>query len=229
MKRFVLDMVMLVIFLMVMRYRTLPPMMHEVLGLVLLAGAVIHLLWNRRWFSSLFRGKWLPTRSLQTVMNVLLLVSFIASMVTGILSSHHIFRSLWISLGLSNSIFVHQLHIVSSYAMAFILGMHIGMNWMALWKRMKRLPLIGALDRHPKVRFWLVVCIGWAGCAYARLDHVGDRLMMMHIFRTPLASLPVWAGYVLLICFMGLGAIGFYYLQRTLARRGIQRKGGDER
>jgi len=68
MKKFVLDIAMLLLLLLVMGFHVLPHILHEVLGLVLLGGAIWHLLLNRHWFSALFRGRYGKVRVLQTVM-----------------------------------------------------------------------------------------------------------------------------------------------------------------
>ena len=223
MKRFTLDMAMLVLFLLVMGFRSLAQVWHEALGLVLLVAAVVHLFWNHRWFSSLMRGRWGRLRVAQTLLGVLLLVSATLALGTGILISNHVLKDVVIDLPLHRSIFVHQLHIASACAMLIFLGMHIGGHWAGLWQRIRKVPLLGALDVHPTMRFWLLVLIGWAGCAYSRLDHIGDRLAMVHIFSAPAARLPVVAGYVLLLCALGLYAIAFYYLQKWLARKGSRK------
>ncbi len=58
MKRFLLDMGLLVLILSVMGFHFFPQVLHEVIGLILLAVVVWHLLLNRRWFASFLRGKW---------------------------------------------------------------------------------------------------------------------------------------------------------------------------
>ncbi len=223
MKRFTLDMMMLVLFLIVMGFRLLAQVWHEVFGVVLLVAAVLHLFWNRRWFLGLVRGRWGRLRGVQTLLGVLLIVSAALALGTGVLISNHVFKDVVIDLPLHRSIFVHQLHIASACAMLIFLGMHLGMHWAGLWQRIRKVPFLGALDVHPTIRFWLLVLIGWAGCAYSRLDHIGDRLAMVHIFSAPAARLPVAAGYVLLLCALGLYAIAFYYLQKWLARKGSRK------
>ena len=219
MKRFRLDLLLALLFVLVMGFRMLPPMLHEVLGLVMLAGLCIHLVWNARWFSALGRGGWRRLRVVQTLLNVLLLASTATALTTGIIISNHVLRALWIGVPLHSSIFVHQLHVASACCMLVFLGMHVGMHWVGLWARMKAWPLLRTVDAHPTLRFSLLVLMGWAGCAYARLDHFGDRMMMRHVFRTPAGDLPVAAAYLMLVCLIGLYAIAFFYLQKRLARK----------
>ena len=226
MKRFVLDIAMLIVIVVTMGFHFLPQMWHEVLGLILLAGVCWHLGLNHRWFGSMLRGKWNRLRLLQTALGWLLVLCFLITMVTGIIISNYVFKDLWVGVPLHRSIFVHQLHIASAYLMVILGGMHLGMHWLALWQLIRRLPVIGQLDHHPSVRFWVLVLIGWAGVLASRLDHVGDRLVMKHIFGTAASHLPNGVYYLLLLCVFGLYAIGFYYLQKRLQRRAMERMGG---
>lgn len=218
MKRFRLDLLLAVLFVPVMCFRVLPPMLHEVLGLVLLAALGFHLAWNRAWFAALGRGRWTKLRAVQTLLAVLLLASTLTALVTGIIISNHVLRTLWVGSALHSSIFIHQLHTSSAYFMAVFLGMHIGMHWAGLWARMKAWPVLRTVAAHPQLQFCILVLMGWAGCAFARLDHFGDRMMMRHVFKTPAGDLPGGVSYLLLLCLLGLYAIGFFYLQKRLAR-----------
>ena len=226
MRRFFLDIGMLVILILTMGFHLLPQMWHEILGLILLAGAVWHLLLNRRWFSSLRRGGWSKLRVAQSSLGILLLLCFLLTMVTGLIISNYVFRQLWVGVALHRSVFVHQLHIASAYMMVILCGMHLGMHWQVFWQRIKKIPLIGKLEVHPTVRFWSLVLIGWAGVLMSRLDHVGDRLIFKHIFGTAISHLPGVVYYLLLLCFVGLYAIAFYYFQRRLQHQATAKIGG---
>lgn len=216
MKRFCLNISLLLLILLTMGYHFLPQLYHEVLGLVLLAGGVWHLLLNRQWFSGMFSGSWSNLRVMQTLLGILLVISFIVALGTGVIISNRIFRELWVGVELHRSIFVHQLHISSAYLMTILGGMHIGMHWTGLWNRLKKLSLLGFLDTRPTLSFWVLVIIGWTGCALSRLDHVGDRLIMKHIFGTLTSQFPAGVYYIMLLCMMGLYAIGFYHVQKYL-------------
>ncbi len=228
-KRFVLDIAMLVVVLFTMGFHFLPQMWHEILGLVLFVGVLWHLGLNRRWFRGLVRGKWGWLRWFQTGLSALLILCFLLTVVTGIIISNHVFREVWTGAPLHRSIFIHQLHIASAYLMVIFSGMHLGMHWSGLWQRICRFPGLRMLAGHPSLRFWMLVIIGWAGILLSRLDHVGDRLLMKHIFGTVAARLPGIVYYLLLLCMLGFYAIIFYYMQRYLQRRAVKQRGSDDR
>ncbi len=228
MKRFILDILLLVLILLVMGFHFLPKLVHEVGGLMLLAGVIWHLVWNRRWFASFMRGRWGNLRILQSILGLLLIIAFFATIVTGIIISNHVFREFWVGVPLHRSVFVHQLHVSSSYFMVILGGMHIGMHWTGLWQRLKKLTVLGLMEQHPALRFWSLVLIGWAGCAMSRLDQIGDRLLLKHILGTIAAKLPAGIYFLLMLCLMGLYAIAFYYLQRYFIRKNQKLGGADK-
>lgn len=219
MKRFYLNISLLLLILLTMGYHFIPKLFHEILGLVLLAGGAWHLVLNKHWFSGIFKGSWTKLRLLQTVLGILLVISFVTAVCTGIIISNRIFRELWVGVELHRSIFVHQLHISSAYFMVILGGMHIGMHWTGLWNRLKKISFLNALETRPRLSFWLLVLIGWAGCAFSRLDHVGDRLAMKHIFGTLTAQFPSIIYYIMMLCMVGLYAIGFYRVQKYLQNK----------
>ena len=177
-----------------------------------------------RWFTGFFIVSCGKLRLLQTVLGILLVISFITALSTGVIISNRIFRELWVGVELHRSVFVHQLHIASSYFMVILSGMHIGMHWTGLWNRLKKISFLKSLESKPTLSFWLLVIIGWTGCALSRLDHVGDRLIMKHIFGTLTSQFPAGVYYIMLLCMMGLYAIGFYNLQRYLQRKRLEVK-----
>lgn len=226
MKRFILDMALLGLILLVMGFHLLPGLAHEIGGLILLAGAGCHLTLNRRWFGSFFRGSWSGLRLMQTALGLLLTASFFTAVSTGCIISARLFRELWLDVPLHRSTFIHGLHTASAYLMAILGGMHLGMHWPGLWPGIRKFPGAAAFDRYPALRIFALALIGWAGWTMWQLDQVGDRLLMKHIFGTMAARLPAGTYYLMLLGLMGLFGIIAYYLQQYFIRRGRKNQEG---
>lgn len=222
MKRFILNISLLLLLILTMGYHYLPQIIHEILGVFLILAGIWHLYLNKRWFNGLLKGAWNKLRCFQSFLGILLTISFITAVTTGVIISNYLFRELWVGVAIHRSIFIHQLHIASSYFMIILGGMHIGMNWIGLWNRLKKLSPFTTLSQKPILAFWVQVFIFWIGCAFSRLDHIGDRLLMKHIFGTPASQFPALVYYGMLLCVMGLYAIGFFkfqkYMQNLLKR-----------
>lgn len=227
MKRFFLDIGVLILLLLVMGFHFLPQILHEAGGLILMAAVVLHLVLNRAWFGMLLHGKWSSLRILQTIAALLLSAVFLIAIVTGIVISNHVFRELWMDGSLHRSVFVHQLHIASAYMMIILGGMHIGMHGKVLWDRLKKIfPALDIIEAHSHLQSWGLILVFWAGCAFSHLDQVGDRLLMTHIFGSMASRLPAAVYFLLLLCLMGAYGILFYYVQRYLQQRELKRLEG---
>lgn len=226
MKRFVLDMTLLGLIMLVMGFHLLPGLPHEAGGLILLAGVGCHLLLNRRWFGSFWQGRWSGLRLMQTAIGLLLVIAFFSAAVTGCIISARLFRELWIGVPLHRSTFIHGLHTASAYLMAILGGMHLGMHWPGLWPRLRRLPGLGSLDRYPALRLAALALISWTGWRMWQLDRVGDRLLLKHLFGTVASRLPAGMYYLMLLGLMGLFGIVAYYLQQYFLRQGRKNQEG---
>ncbi|MBR2215916.1 MAG: DUF4405 domain-containing protein [Selenomonadaceae bacterium] len=206
MKRIALDSALLALFLLTMSFQFLPQILHEVLGLALLFTVFWHLLANRAWFTSFFRGKWGLTRLLAATVNVLLLVGMLTVAVTGCFISNYLFRD-WFGMELQRSILVHQLHVSLPYLLLIFLGFHVGSHWSGLWRRFVKWRHWEAASLSYRVtcRYvpWLMVGLGLYG---SFLNRVGDRLLMKHIFATEAVQKPFIVYLALLVGIMGLYA-----------------------
>ena len=60
---------------------------HEILGMALFLLWAVHITLNRRWYSSIFRGKYNARRIMQTVINCAILICVIFLMISGIILS----------------------------------------------------------------------------------------------------------------------------------------------
>ena len=83
------DIVMTVFLLFLMAYQVTEQAAHEWLGMGMAALVILHQILNRKWYAALFRGKYGAIRILQTCVNVLLLLAFAASAVSGMALSEY--------------------------------------------------------------------------------------------------------------------------------------------
>lgn len=184
-KRKFLDAALPVIFLLTMSFYFLPRILHEIFGLAMAAGVIVHVFINRRRFFSMFKGKLTAKKIFSNAVNLFLIGIFITILITGICMSNYIFHD-FISMELRRNMTFHQLHVALPYAMMILIGFHIGLHWRELsrWKD-------GEMERW-KV-FLAAVIIG-AGIYGSFLNRVGDRILMKHIFATPATelSLPIF-------------------------------------
>lgn len=81
---------------------------------------------NGNWHKNLFRGKYSPSRIFMLIADILLFLSMIGLMVSGIMLSNHVFAFLGIHGGMS---FARLLHIAASHWGFVLMSLHLGLHW----------------------------------------------------------------------------------------------------
>lgn len=110
-----------------MAYQLIGKVYHEYAGTALFFIFILHNVLNIKWYSSLFKGKYSLYRIFNTTINLLLLITMLSLMVSGIIMSEYTFSFINIKFGMATGRLVH----LSASHLGFILvaihmGMHLG-------------------------------------------------------------------------------------------------------
>lgn len=120
-----IDAAMYILFLLLMGQCVLRGATHEWLGIAVGILFVCHNVLNFKWYQTLRKGKYNAMRTIQLIINILLLLAMLLCMFSGIIVSQYIFAigsGKMIELG-------RHLHLVST-AWAFVLmSVHLGLHW----------------------------------------------------------------------------------------------------
>ena len=130
--RLILDALLLVLLLIALAFRALGAgqggafcrIVHEWTGMGFLAALTLHLYWNRRWFSSLFSGKWRASRLLGLVVNTGLCLCAALVLVCGLVNSRHVLDLAQLVDGRE----LRAIHCLAAYWMLVFSGLHIGLH-----------------------------------------------------------------------------------------------------
>ena len=107
--RYGLDILMLVLLVGEMAFFYLPPLVHEAVGVAFLLPIAWHLALNRRYVSSLGRGRWNGPHSVRLILNVLLMAACFMTIVSGCLTSSELFADV-VPFSLRSNPSLYQLH-----------------------------------------------------------------------------------------------------------------------
>ncbi len=129
------DFAMTVLLLLLMTYELVGQETHEWLGIAIFALFILHLILNRSWLKSIFRGKYTPVRILQTAAAAGVLLTMLGSAVSGVILSRHALAFLPIEGGRA---FARTLHLLSAYWGFVLMSFHLGLNWKMLISVAKR-------------------------------------------------------------------------------------------
>ena len=104
----IVDAAMTVLLLFLMAFQVTGEMAHEWIGMGMTVLVIIHQILNRKWYAAIFRGKYNPYRSVTTILNILLLLSFALTAFCGMSMSGYAVPFLY---GMAPVSFARRMHL----------------------------------------------------------------------------------------------------------------------
>lgn len=108
---------------------------HEWIGAAMFILWIIHHILNRRWYLHLFKGKYTLLRTLQTIINLALLICMLCLMAAAIVLSQEVFAFLPISGGIS---IARPLHVFCAFWCFTLMSLHLGLYWHMILQMIKQ-------------------------------------------------------------------------------------------
>ena len=174
--RRIVDAAMTILLLFLMAYQVTGEAAHEWIGMSMTALVIIHQVLNRKWYGSLFKGKYNLYRTVTTLLNILLLISFLLTAFSGMSMSGHAVPFLY---GMAPVSFARQAHLSMSHWSFVLMELHLGMHIPAMMAGLK------LNDKTKTVLTFVFTCIGGIGLWLFLRSGIPDYLF----FRVPFAFL----------------------------------------
>ena len=122
--KILIDIAMTALFIILMGYYVTESNIHEILGTITFVLFILHHILNIKWYKSIFKGKHNFQRVFHTILNLLLFLSMLGMMVSGIMISTNVFKFLDIPV---NS-FGRKLHMISTSWGFVLMSIHVGLH-----------------------------------------------------------------------------------------------------
>lgn len=224
--KIVIDVLMSLGLLFLMGYQFWGDVAHEWAGAGLFVLFVAHHVLNGNWYKGLLRGKYSPARVFLLIVDLLVLLSMIGLMVSGIRLSNYVFAGLEIRGGMS---FARLLHMAASHWGFVLMALHLGMHWgmfMGLTKKALK------LKQPSPVRKILLPILGAGIAVYGLLVFIRRDLLTYMLVRTQFVfldfgeSIPFF--YLEYLAMMGTFIFLAHYvskLLRKLSGKRVPKKG----
>lgn len=212
--KMIVDTLMTAALLFLMGYQFWGDVAHEWVGAGMFVLFLFHHILNKNWHRSLFGGKYSPFRVFQLILDILVLLSMIGLMVSGIMLSNYVFAFLNIHGGMS---FARLLHMAASHWGFVLMALHLGLHWgifmgiaKKTWKR----------KEDSRVRRLLLPMIGAGIAAYGVIVFIQRDLFTYMLVRTQFVfldfgeSIPLF--YLDYLAMMGTFMFLAYYGSKLL-------------
>ncbi len=135
--RRVIDLVMVLLMPLLMSYSLIGEMLHEWIGISIVALFIVHHILNRNWIMNIGRGRYSVVRVLMLLVNLALFVIMLALPISGILMSKHVFAFLHISVGTDLARMVHLC--LSNWGLV-LMSVHAGFHFNQMLKHPMKAP-----------------------------------------------------------------------------------------
>ena len=130
----IVDICMTAILLCLMAYQVTGEFLHEWIGIAMTLTVIIHQILNRKWYASLFKGKYNPVRVTITVVNIALIASFLLTAFCGMSMSNHAVPFLY---GIAPMSFVRKMHLSMSHWSFILMGIHLGLHIKTMFAKVR--------------------------------------------------------------------------------------------
>lgn len=167
--RILVDLLMTVALLFLMTYNMLGDAFHEWVGAGMLVLFLLHHILNFKWSRAIFRGKYTAYRVLQTALVLLILLTMLGSLVSGIILSRHVFTFLGIDGGRS---LARTVHLVCSYWNLVLLSVHLGLHWNSMMAMARKVGGNSSAIRTWTLRILAFMVAGYGVFAFLRRNIV---------------------------------------------------------
>lgn len=215
--RLCLDLLAVSLLLAAMAYNWSGNALHEIMGTAMFLLLVSHNIFNRRWYGTIKKGRHEARGVVTKVVNLSLLVTMLSLLVTSVIISKTVLGF----LSLSSTFTVRQLHTTVAYLAMLIASVHLGLHWTIFTGVVRtRLGIVSkgiALTTSLRV----LALLGAAFGVYSLFEvKVGQKLLMQQSFDfgdLQTATLPYIVHHVAIIW---LGACVGHYGLTMVRRRG---------
>lgn len=208
MKKFLLDVTLLALFVAELSFHHLPKVLHEILGVALAVAIVLHVAINFRRFKSLFK-KISARKIFSLAINFGLAFGALIILFTGVCLSNYLFADV-VSLDLRRNMTLFQLHKALPYMLMILIGAHLGLHAQEL-----RQKFFGA----KKFSGAVFVALAIVGAFGLYLNRFFDRIFFKHIFATPATELSAPLFMTLLLGGIIFFATITFLLDKKFSRR----------
>lgn len=214
--KIVVDVLMTVVLLFLMGYQFWGDVAHEWVGAGMFLLFIVHHILNGNWYKTLIRGKYSPLRCFQVIIDLLVFLTMLGLMISGIMLSNHVFAFLNIRGGMS---FARLTHMASSYwgfvlmgnASGPALGMFLGMARKAL-----------KLRQPSRLRKILLPTLGAAIAVYGVATFIRRDLLSYMLLQTHFVFLDfsehIFLFYLDYLAMMGTFVFLAYYISMLLRK-----------
>lgn len=210
------DVLMTLALLFLMGYHFWGEILHEWVGAGMFLLFIGHHVLNRHWYKTLFKGKYNTMRILTLCTTLLVLVSMLAQMYSGIVMSRYVFDFLPAIGGMS---LARRLHILGAYWGFLLMSLHLGLHWNMILGMARKAARIKSAS---KIRSIIIFIAGFVIAGYGVWAFIGRDFPTYLLLKTEFVFLdysePKILFYIDYLALMGLCIFIAHYSTKLIRK-----------
>ncbi len=220
--KMIVDACMTLALLFLMGYQFWGETAHEWVGAGIFVLFIAHHILNLNWYKTLCKGKYMPARIFQLLIDLLVFLAMLGLMVSGIMLSRRVFAFLQIRGGMS---FARMLHMAASYWGFILMALHLGLHWNMIMGLARKAHTI----RKPsEVRSIVLIALGIGIAVYGLYAFINRDFLIYLLLKTHFVFMdfeePIPFYYLDYLAIMGLFVFIAHYLSKLLRKVGLKHK-----
>ena len=212
--RIIIDVLMTIALLFLMAYNLIGDVTHEIIGTAIMILFLVHHIMNRKWIKSVFKGKYTPFRMVQTILVILVFITMLAQMISGIILSKYIFS--FVDLNGFTSV-ARTMHLLGAYWGFVFMSLHLGLHW-----NMMIIPVTKSLKKESKSKQILFALPSFLIAAYGIYAFINRNIAEYMFLKSQFVffdfSEPLLMFVIDYIAIMGLFVFVGYYLSKLVKK-----------
>ena len=212
--RIIIDVLMTIALLFLMAYNLIGDVTHEIIGTAIMILFLVHHIMNRKWIKSVFKGKYTPFRMVQTILVILVFITMLAQMISGIILSKYIFSFVDLN-GLTT--IARTIHLLGAYWGFVFMSLHLGLHW-----NMMIIPVTKRLKKESKSKQILFALPSFLIAAYGIYAFINRNIAEYMFLKSQFVffdfSEPLLMFVIDYIAIMGLFVFVGYYLSKLVKK-----------
>lgn len=183
-KRWITDLALTIILLLLMGYSLIGEAIHEWLGITMLALVILHHAWNWTWYKSFGTGRMSIYRAVQNLLTCLLLLFVFGSLLSGLILSRYVLDFLPLGWGQD---WARTIHLPCAFWSFLLMALHLGLHWGGVMGTARR---FAGLTGPSRVRTAVLQLTGVAIACYGLLAFSRSGFLDYLLLRTHFLFFP---------------------------------------
>ncbi len=141
--KLIADMIMTMLLLTAFAHQLIGNLAHEIVGSLMVILFITHNMMNRRWYASIFKGKYPVQRVIGTAVNLMLFADMALLAISAVMISRDVFSFLDMPGGLS----IRGVHVLAAHWGLVLVSVHLGLHWSMILGAMKKMAGMSAKNQ----------------------------------------------------------------------------------